>query len=281
MKLATIFVLSTLLAGCATTTPPTELVEARTDFQKASTGPAATVAIVDVHDARVALDAAEKSLADEGDTPRTRDLAYIASRRAITAEARGDTLQTLAAKRSAEADLQQFKDRQLAETKGALAKAQRDTEAERRAREAADAKARDALAAIAGLQTRTSDRGLVLTLSGSVLFASGKSDLLPAAQARLAEVAKALSADKRAVTIIGYTDSNGSDELNTKLSQERAAAVRTYLVSQGIESSRVKAEGMGKANPIADNATPEGRANNRRVEIVLENGAPQNGPAGN
>src|SRR6185369_14983622 len=115
---------------------------------------------------------------------------------------------------------------------------------------------------------------LVLTLSGSVLFASGKSVLLPMALTRLSEAAKALKEDGRSITIIGHTDSQGSDESNQKLSVARAEAVRKYFVTQGLPGDRVKAEGAGESQPIADNATPEGRANNRRVEIVLENNKP-------
>ena len=279
MKMILVAASAVLLGACATATPPKELIDARAGYQRTSTGPASTVAVVDVHDAKVALKAAEQSFSEDGDSVKTRDLAYIADRRAIAAEARGDVLVTLAEKQRAEAELARFKDNEAAltksklqQTKSALTKAQQDTEREREARAAADAKARDALAAIAGLQSKQSDRGLVLTLSGSVLFATNKSELLPAAKTRLAEVAKALNEDKRAVTVLGHTDAQGSDELNTKLSQDRATSVRTYLVSQGIPAERVKAEGMGKTQPIADNASPEGRANNRRVEIVLENG---------
>jgi outer membrane protein OmpA-like peptidoglycan-associated protein len=73
----------------------------------------------------------------------------------------------------------------------------------------------------------------------------------------------------------GYTDSQGSDTYNLDLSQRRADAVRDYLVHRGYDSSRVQAHGIGEGRPIADNATAEGRANNRRVEIVLEREAKQ------
>jgi outer membrane protein OmpA-like peptidoglycan-associated protein len=110
----------------------------------------------------------------------------------------------------------------------------------------------------------------VITLSGSVLFATGKSELLATASARLGEVADALADQpERGITVVGHTDAQGDDSYNLKLSERRAEAVRTYLISRGIAADRVKAVGRGKTEPIADNNSPEGRANNRRVEIVL------------
>jgi OOP family OmpA-OmpF porin len=70
-----------------------------------------------------------------------------------------------------------------------------------------------------------------------------------------------------AVEIRGYTDSSGSDALNLRLSQERADAVKTYLVERGVDASRLVAKGYGEADPIANNDTPEGRTQNRRVEM--------------
>ena len=79
--------------------------------------------------------------------------------------------------------------------------------------------------------------------------------------------------DGRSITIAGHTDSVGSDEMNKALSLKRADAVR-YLVMHGMAPDRIKTEGAGKSQPIADNATPDGRANNRRVEIILETPKP-------
>ncbi|GAL32206.1 outer membrane protein A precursor [Vibrio maritimus] len=71
------------------------------------------------------------------------------------------------------------------------------------------------------------------------------------------------------VTIVGYTDSSGPEELNQRISEERAESIASYLESQGIDRSRMSVSGMGEANPIADNSTKEGRAQNRRVEITV------------
>ena len=72
------------------------------------------------------------------------------------------------------------------------------------------------------------------------------------------------------VSVEGFTDSRGADDMNLKLSQDRANAVKDYLVSQGVKPEKVRAMGRGEANPVASNDTPEGRANNRRVEIVVQ-----------
>jgi OOP family OmpA-OmpF porin len=71
------------------------------------------------------------------------------------------------------------------------------------------------------------------------------------------------------VTIVGYTDSSGPEEVNQRISEERAESIAAYLESQGIDRSRMSVSGMGEANPIADNSTKEGRAQNRRVEITV------------
>jgi outer membrane protein OmpA-like peptidoglycan-associated protein len=113
---------------------------------------------------------------------------------------------------------------------------------------------------------------MVITLSGGVLFASNHSDLLPSAQAKLNDVAAALTKQdtESKINVEGFTDSQGDASYNQELSQRRAQTVRDYLVSRGISSDRVTAQGFGLTRPVADNASPEGRANNRRVEIVVQ-----------
>ena len=102
----------------------------------------------------------------------------------------------------------------------------------------------------------------------NVNFDNNKSDIKPQAAAVLDETVTALQrCPARRVRLTAYTDSNGSDEYNQKLSQRRADSVREYLVSHGIAASRIEAQGLGESNPVADNSTPEGRAENRRVEL--------------
>jgi outer membrane protein OmpA-like peptidoglycan-associated protein len=96
--------------------------------------------------------------------------------------------------------------------------------------------------------------------------------LLPSAQAKLNDVAAALTKQdtESKINVEGFTDSQGDASYNQELSQRRAQTVRDYLVSRGISSDRVTAQGFGLTRPVADNASPEGRANNRRVEIVVQ-----------
>lgn len=140
------------------------------------------------------------------------------------------------------------------------------------ARTLAESRTSEAMAALSKLTAvKEEARGLVITLSGSVLFQSDQATLLPDAQARLSDVADALLAsDDKQILIEGHTDSQGSETHNRDLSLRRAEAVRGFLTSRGYELSRVRAVGIGESRPISDNGTAEGRANNRRVEIILE-----------
>jgi outer membrane protein OmpA-like peptidoglycan-associated protein len=123
------------------------------------------------------------------------------------------------------------------------------------------------------LATRDSARGLVANMS-DVLFRSGSYELLPGARERLAKVSGiVLAYPSLRIAVEGHTDSIGSDEYNFSLSERRAEAVRAYFIQQGIASDEVTARGYGKSVPIASNDTPEGRQQNRRVELVLSGDA--------
>jgi outer membrane protein OmpA-like peptidoglycan-associated protein len=123
------------------------------------------------------------------------------------------------------------------------------------------------------LATRDSARGLIANMS-DVLFRSGSVELLPAARERLAKVSGiVLAYPSLHVSIEGHTDSVGSDEYNQDLSERRAQSVRDYFVRGGISEGAVDARGFGKAEPVASNETPEGRQQNRRVELVLSGDA--------
>jgi len=157
-------------------------------------------------------------------------------------------------------------------TRNAAAAESARAEAEQRAQNA-DERAKEAEVKLSKLAMVSEEpRGMVITLSGSVLFASNQAVLLPDAERRLDEVAKALLATKeRKIVVEGYSDARGSDTYNLDLSRRRAEAVRAYLVSRGYDPDLISAEGMGKARPVSNNTTAEGRANNRRVEIVVKN----------
>jgi len=123
------------------------------------------------------------------------------------------------------------------------------------------------------LSTRDTARGLIANMS-DVLFQTGSFELLPGARERLAKVSGiVLAYPSLHLQIEGHTDSVGGDEYNQNLSEKRAGAVRDYLVQQGITANSIEARGFGKTQPIASNDTPEGRQQNRRVELVLSGDA--------
>ncbi|WP_339493704.1 OmpA family protein [Pseudomonas sp. RA_105y_Pfl2_P56] len=112
----------------------------------------------------------------------------------------------------------------------------------------------------------------VITLSdaGDVLFDFDKSDLTPAAKSQLDTLMDKLrNADVVSIKVIGHTDSKGSDAYNQALSERRASSVAAYLLSQGLAPNKLTSEGRGESEPVADNATDEGRAKNRRVELHI------------
>ena len=118
------------------------------------------------------------------------------------------------------------------------------------------------------LATRDSARGLVANMS-DVLFRSGSFELAPGARERLAKVSGiVLAYPSLHVSVEGHTDSVGGDDYNQSLSERRAQAVRDYFVQQGISSNSVEAHGYGKTDFVATNDSAEGRAQNRRVELV-------------
>ena len=280
-----------LLVACAHTAPP-ELVEARTAYEKAANGPSAKYTPADLHVAKESLGRAEKTFVDDGDTLVVRDQAYIAKRKSELAEALARTEMFKKGINASEHEADQIKDKDAARTKAALADT-RDALAAQKAAGAAtskeltiererraEAEKRAALAAadlarIGAVKQET--RGTVITLSGSVLFASNKFVLLPAAQAKLSQVAEALlKGDPDATFVVeGHTDSQGKPAANQELSVNRANAVRQELIAHGIASDRITSEGHGADRSITDNKTAEGRANNRRVEIVVKAGAPR------
>jgi outer membrane protein OmpA-like peptidoglycan-associated protein len=119
------------------------------------------------------------------------------------------------------------------------------------------------------LKATPTPRGLVMTL-GDVLFDTGRAELNPGAARKLDQLAQFLNEHKdRRVQIDGFTDSVGTDSYNEQLSQRRADAVKSALVTRGIDSSRIGTEGYGKAYPVANNSDSGGRQLNRRVEVVI------------
>jgi len=111
-----------------------------------------------------------------------------------------------------------------------------------------------------------------VVLKSGALFASGKASLGNDGLSELDALAAKIKATDtiRSIEIIGHTDSMGDAAMNQKLSESRAAAVKAYLVKQGIAADRITASGMGEDKAVADNDTAEGRAQNRRVEVIFK-----------
>ncbi|MGE0786981.1 MAG: OmpA family protein [Sandaracinaceae bacterium] len=143
----------------------------------------------------------------------------------------------------------------------------------REAQATAEQQAADAMSRLRELaQMRETATETIITLSGEVLFETDRADLRGTAERRLSMVADALREGSGSILIVGHTDSRGSDDHNRELSRDRAQAVQSFLTHAGVEADRIRVEGRGESQPIASNATPEGRANNRRVEIHIQRG---------
>jgi outer membrane protein OmpA-like peptidoglycan-associated protein len=209
-------------------------------------------------EAKAAVDAAEAKR--QADVEAQRQAELTAAKQAqmqAEADAAASKADAAAAKSQAEQDALKAKEEA----------AQADAERSRQAAEALRAQLLEQFNKI--LETRDTTRGLVVNM-GDVLFAFGKYDLRPEAKISLAKLSGIiLSHPGLNLAVEGYTDSVGTDDVNMKLSQQRADTVREYLVSQGLAEGTVTSEGFGKADPVADNGTPAGRQKNRRVEIVV------------
>jgi len=265
-------------AGCAHTTPK-ELLDARAAYKQAAAGIAQQETPAELHTAENSLKLAEQTFEDEGDSDRTRDRAYVAMRKAQLAEVQGRVLQNEKRLEGLQKNMSQEQAAELAKLRGDYKTQQGQLVNSEAARKEAERRAAQAAADLARIASvKQESRGMVITLSGEVLFTSGKAELLPAAQAKLTEVANALTQQSPDATIVveGHTDAQGSQTFNLDLSTRRATAVRDYLASHGVAPDRIRAEGLGFSRPIGDNKTAEGRANNRRVEIVVQ---PQPGAA--
>jgi outer membrane protein OmpA-like peptidoglycan-associated protein len=277
-----------LMIGCGSSLPPRELVDARAAYEKAKTGQASQLKPEVVHEAKVSLDQAEAAFNDDATSDRTRDLSYVAERKAELAIAQAAQAAAIAQKEQAARDMLSLQAAGLQKAQGELSATKQQLaatgeklqltgaalEQEKKARAEAEKRARDAmdkLAVAAALAIKEEPRGTVITLPGSVLFQSAKWDLLPGAQAKLDAVADALKnqADHKMV-VEGHTDSQGTESENMVLSQKRAQTVRDYLVSRGVPAAIISFNGIGQSRPVADNKSPEGRANNRRVEIIVQ-----------
>lgn len=263
--------------GCGASGPSRELADARSAYARIQVGPANASIPAEVHEAKKVLDIAEQT--------KNRDDAYVAQRKAQLVESHAAILAATAQRDRATNDLQSRRisrgeraERDLGIARSDLAQEQQKSQLteqqldeERLGRLDAEKKTKEAMDNLARMAALKQDvRGTVITLSGAVLFVSNESVLLPAAMVSLTHVATALKTTPgRNILVEGHTDSRGAHAYNMDLSQRRADSVRLYLISQGVPQDMIRAQGIGPDRTVADNQTAEGRANNRRVEIVV------------
>jgi OmpA-OmpF porin, OOP family len=210
----------------------------------------------ELQEAEAALDRAESAAGSGADQDELDHLAYLAEQRAAVA-------QEIAAEQVALAEIED-----LAGERDALLLDARDRHIQVLETELAE------------LQAERTERGLVVTLSDDLLFDVDQAELKPGGQQQLARIADFLrNHPDRSVVVEGHTDSTASESYNLALSQRRANAVEDFLITQGIEPTRIGARGYGEQLPVASNETTAGRQQNRRVEVVvLDAGVPLPGP---
>jgi outer membrane protein OmpA-like peptidoglycan-associated protein len=249
---------------------------------------------------QASADAQAQSQAQADDATRQKERAQSDQARAevATAQAESDTARAKAAKAQAESEAaraqadaaraQSDSDKaksdmadNQASSAVALSAAQADADQSRLAAQQAQLTAQQAETDKAALrtrlsqqlnsilQTRDSARGLIVSMS-DVLFDTGKYSLKPGAREKLAKVAGILLAYPGLnIEVGGYTDNVGSDDMNQRLSENRAGSVRDYLVQQGVVTNSVSARGFGNTSPVASNGNSSGRQQNRRVELLV------------
>jgi len=198
----------------------------------------------------------------EAEKQRIQSLAQAEESERYRAEA--DAARNLSAQ---DADLA----RRQAEQSQRLAEAQaRESELARKEAQLAEAAATDLRGRLQTLHATRGSHGLQMTLD-DIAFAPGKSTLRAEARANLDKVVAFVNkAPRKPVSIEGHTDSRGNANANQMLSQRRAEAVRDALIAAGVAAARITATGLGEEQPVATNDTDEGRARNRRVDIILE-----------
>jgi len=232
----------------------------------------------EANERQASADAQTRSLAQADEATRQKEQAQSEAAQAAAdaakaaadaaAKAKSDMADSQAASATAiaaaQADAEQSRLAALAESEQA-----RKAAAEQAEREKQELRNKLAVQLNLILETRDSARGLIVNIS-DVLFDTGKYTLRPGAREKLAKVSGIILAyPSLKLEVEGHTDSVGTDEYNMQLSENRASAVRDYLVEQGINTSSIAARGFGESQPVATNDTAAGRQQNRRVELVV------------
>jgi OOP family OmpA-OmpF porin len=279
-----------LTLGCAAEWPSNELVEARSAYSEASVSRAASFSEERLGDARRALDRAEGAYEAAPGTPEAKALAYVALRRAELAKVSGEyefdrhivaELETQRGRTGTQAPPVSSPQPSPTEpgmpADDATANGEQSLAAQHDSAELATLG--EALSSLGPLVTlkKEEGRGTLVVLDSSFVFVPKKAEIADGARDELEVIARALQAlgEGESLVVEGHTDSTGSDAQNLAFSKARADALVKFFVSHGIAADRIRAEGRGEGAPIATNDTAEGRALNRRIEIVI---AKKDGP---
>ena len=286
-----------VLAGCASSdleqAAKAQLTKAQTAYRQAQSDPnVQAYAQLQLADAQKAVQAAEQAQNPED----MQQLGYLAEKKSQTASVVGamrkteqdtqmmgrETQDILLQKRerelkAARADAEQARASAEARARDAEAKAREAEQARAQAEqarlsaEAEQAKTAALAKELADLKAQQTNRGLVLTV-GDVLFATGRAEVAAGGMRSIDKLAEWLKKNPtRNLLIEGHTDNTGSEDLNMKLSQQRAEAVRDQLVSRGVGADRITTKGYGPKYPVVANDSASGRQQNRRVEVVVLN----------
>ncbi|MEK7829455.1 MAG: OmpA family protein, partial [Acidobacteriota bacterium] len=222
--------------------------------------------------ARMEAEKSERSAAEERNRREAagRESEAVRLRAESERRAADESVRRASAEKAAAEEATRRAEAERAAARAEAEKANKAAEEAKRERDAAYQKLYVSLSEI--LDTKRETRGYIVNL-GDVLFDTGKATLKPGAREKLSKLAGILLGYPGALLleIEGHTDSVGSDQLNNKLSQDRAEAVSSYLTQSGVKPEKIKAaRGFGKTKPIATNDTAGGRQQNRRVEVVIE-----------
>jgi outer membrane protein OmpA-like peptidoglycan-associated protein len=267
------------MTACATTQKPATLTQAEALYQTLLTQGADRRVEGDMIRARAALDTAQTAVAQAQGQEYVNGMSDVALRTAQTAQ---EDDQRSQAQRSADSLHEAWLQKRLAIAQTQQQNLQKENAAVtaradslRKAAEAANEQLGQAMGQLQSLVTeitnlKETSRGLVVSLS-DVLFDVGKATLKEGAVANVRKISAVLKQyPNHQISVEGYTDSQGSDAFNQKLSEDRAGSVKQALIEGGVDQVLISSKGLGKASPVASNETAEGRQANRRVEIVVE-----------
>ena len=285
-----------IATACASIQKPAELTQAEGIVNLLETQEADRRVEAALIRSRAALSAAQEALAAKETQEYVDGLAHVALRMAQVAAAdndrvlatraadslRNETLRRQLARsealrlqgEAARAQAAQMSQAQIDSLQRRNARIQQQADSLRRANEMANEQLNNALNQLRSLvveitNLRETSRGIVISLS-DILFDVNRATLKPGAESNVRRIAGILQQyPDRQIAVEGHTDATGSDALNQRLSEERAASVRASLIAGGVPEGQITSVGFGKTQPVADNGTATGRQQNRRVEIIV------------